>query len=525
MMRRAIPALFSLALSYGIAACQTAPGVPVLPPLAQQVAALLTQPAVARDHWGVQVTTLDGTVLYSLNEGQLFQPASNTKLFTTAAAMALLGPTKTFQTVVAITSPIKKGILHGNLYLVGGGDANFGSQNVPYVSPSARPKGPQAPPTGIPNIDDLADQVVAKGISRIEGDILGDDSLYERRPYPPDWSWDDLVWGYGAPVSALTIHDNAMQIRAGSGTAAVIPDLSYYSISNHVGITSEPTRDCDSLRFSRLPGSKQLTIEGSLPDKALPCSETIAIDDPAEYAAMALKSALEKRGVRVSGSAKAWHNDAETGGRSEVSIDGLPLPSAESKSDGCAMIVLDGPRVDVIAQHSSPSLAADVTLTNKVSQNLHAELMLQNMAQIDCDSSGAYPKVVRQFLINAGLDSHDFVFFDGSGLSSHDLVTPRATAKLLQFATTQPWFSAWKASLPIGGEDGTLENRFPRPPLKDHLFAKTGTLGEARALSGYLDAASGRTVILSIMVGNHLPGDNSDREVMDKIVALIAAAE
>jgi D-alanyl-D-alanine carboxypeptidase/D-alanyl-D-alanine-endopeptidase (penicillin-binding protein 4) len=95
----------------------------------------------------------------------------------------------------------------------------------------------------------------------------------------------------------------------------------------------------------------------------------------------------------------------------------------------------------------------------------------------------------------------------------------------LQFATTQPWFADWKASLPVGGEDGTLGGRFAKPPLKDHLFAKTGTLGEARALSGYLDAASGRTVIFSIMVGNHLPGTSADRDAMDKIVAAIAAAE
>ena len=114
--------------------------------------------------------------------------------------------------------------------------------------------------------------------------------------------------------------------------------------------------------------------------------------------------------------------------------------------------------------------------------------------------------MVRAFLTGSvGIDPDDFVFFDGSGLSGHDLVTPRAAAKLLQYATTQPWFADWKRSLPIGGEDGTLAERFPKAPLKDHLFAKTGTLSEARALSGYLECASGKTVIFSIMVGNHTP--------------------
>jgi D-alanyl-D-alanine carboxypeptidase/D-alanyl-D-alanine-endopeptidase (penicillin-binding protein 4) len=194
--------------------------------------------------------------------------------------------------------------------------------------------------------------------------------------------------------------------------------------------------------------------------------------------------------------------------------------------------VNDGSNVNVIAQHSSPLLAADVTFTNKISQNLHAEVLLRNIAQIDCDESGAYPKAVRQFLINAGIDKDDFVFYDGSGLSGYDLVTPRAVAKLLSFAAhdpktgaPQPWFADWKASLPIGGVDGTLADRFTTAPLKGHVFAKTGTMGEARALSGYLDCASGQTVIFSILVDHHLPGDSADRDAMDKIVAAIAAAE
>jgi len=133
-------------------------------------------------------------------------------------------------------------------------------------------------------------------------------------------------------------------------------------------------------------------------------------------------------------------------------------------------------------------------------------------------------RVVRQFLLSAGIDKDDFVFFDGSGLSGHDLVTPRATARLLQYASGQSWFADWKSSLPVGGVDGSLEERFMKAPLKGKVWAKTGTLGEARALSGYVECASGRTVIFSIMVGNHLPQTNADREVTNKMVAAIAAA-
>jgi serine-type D-Ala-D-Ala carboxypeptidase/endopeptidase (penicillin-binding protein 4) len=182
-------------------------------------------------------------------------------------------------------------------------------------------------------------------------------------------------------------------------------------------------------------------------------------------------------------------------------------------------------------------LLEDVVLTNKESLNLHAELLLRRLAVLgthnpsdDTFAEGA--RVVRQFLIDAGVSGDDFVLYDGSGLSEQDLVTPRATARLLSFAAhdpktgvPQPWFAQWKASLPVGGVDGTLASRFAQAPLKGHVFAKTGTLGEARALSGYLDAASGRTIIFSIFVDNHLPNTTDDRDAMDKIVAAIQAEE
>ena len=180
-----------------------------------------------------------------------------------------------------------------------------------------------------------------------------------------------------------------------------------------------------------------------------------------------------------------------------------------------------------LASHTSPTLIEDVTVTNKVSQNLHAELWLHHLGKKTYCGDGSTvvgARLVRAFLENAGVDKDDFVFFDGSGLSGHDLVTPRATARLLQYASTQAWFADWKNTLPVGGEDGSLMSRFGKGPLKDHVFAKTGTLGEARALSGYLESASGKTVIFSIMVGNHRPQTNEDRNIMDKVVAAIAVA-
>jgi D-alanyl-D-alanine carboxypeptidase/D-alanyl-D-alanine-endopeptidase (penicillin-binding protein 4) len=232
---------------------------------------------------------------------------------------------------------------------------------------------------------------------------------------------------------------------------------------------------------------------------------------------------LEARGIVVTGTARAQHRLsveqrgflAQTPEPNPGELWGRPGSAVETGRQGWKYL----------AGHKSPLLGEDVVVTNKTSENLHAELLLRQLGHFAGEDGSAAQgaRVVRAFLERAGVDKDDFVFFDGSGLSGHDLVTPRATARLLQYATMQPWFTEWRRSLPVGGEDGSLAERFAKSPLKDHVFAKTGTLGEARALSGYVDCASGRTVIFSIMVGNHTPRSNADRDVMDKIVAAIAA--
>jgi D-alanyl-D-alanine carboxypeptidase/D-alanyl-D-alanine-endopeptidase (penicillin-binding protein 4) len=523
-------------------------------PLGAQIAALLSDPAVSRAHWGIAVTAMDGTPLYGLDEGEFFRPASNAKLFTTAAAMALLGPEKRFTTEVIGEGELRHGMLHGDLILKGGGDANFaGGYALPYVPPALRPKrtvGSEGPkPDPLADVDDLAAQVAAHGVRVVEGDVVGDDTEFDDSPYGEGWSIDDMLWGYGAPVSALTIHDNQIDVTiapaaSGRGPAQITlsPEMPYYRINPHAkdaayvpNVLTEAWGRPALQRFDRAPGSKDLFIIGDVKPNQRPDEEEIAIDDPAEYAARALRDALKQHGVVVRGTVTVRHrSDGELESFFHLSHEPLTMPPSvldgffqpgklECEAQGVEMKTR--PRQTVLAEHLSPPLLEDVTLTAKVSQNLHAELMLRNIAaEKSCEGSLAKgAQIVRQFWIHAGLDGDDFVFYDGSGLSSHDLVTPRATAQLLAYAAKQPWFAPWKAALPVGGEDGTLASRFPDPPLKDHLFAKTGTLGESRALSGYLDTASGKQVIFSIMVDDHAPGGSADRVAMDKVVAAIAA--
>jgi len=523
--------------------------------LDQQIAALVTQPAVARAHWGIVVTTLNGKPIYTLNEGQLFRPDSNAKLFTTAAAMALLPPSHVFTTTVTGTGLfLEDGTLRGNLSLNGVGDANLSGRDLPYLPPTLRPN--PAPPANDPlrYLEELADQVKASGVKRVEGDVSGSDALFDPQPYPSGWSMDDAVWGYGAPVSGLSVADNTLKLTVSPrqhGTlftdalAMIEQAVPYYTVEMHA--TSTGVKKPTLIRIDRSHGSRVVQVYGYIAEGTEPDVEEISIDDPAEYAAMAFKQMLIDRGVTVTGSAKTFH--AIVAGRraptanfatatSEPIADLGPVPESRVFPD-----VLHSGRCSgcdkhwaskVLAKHVSAPLLDDIVVTNKESLNLHAELLLLQLglAVTGQGDRAQGVRVERQFLINAGIDKNDFVFYDGSGVSDYDLVTPRATAKLLSFAAhdpktgaPQPWFAAWKASLPIGGVDGTLADRFTTAPLKGHVFAKTGTHSEGRALSGYLDCASGQTVIFSILVGNHLPGDSADRDAMDKIVAAIAAAE
>jgi serine-type D-Ala-D-Ala carboxypeptidase/endopeptidase (penicillin-binding protein 4) len=500
-------------------------------PLKVQIAKLLDDPAVMRAHWGIAVTKMDGKPIYELNAGQFFQPASNAKLFTTAAAVALLGTKTTVTTrVMATTLPDKDGVLPSDLLLVGAGDANLSGRTIPYVPPALRPK--PAPPEADPlrYLEEMADQVAKTGLKVLQGDVVGDDTMFPWQPYPEDWAIDDAMWGYGAPVSALTINDNQIKVTVTAGdavgrpaTGTIDPSVPYYTLDVS-GLTTGAAKSESHVQMERVPGSKALRIYGTIAFDAPPEEMAVAIEDPAEYAATALKGMLEARGIQVRGKARAAHRlSVDTANFVDETLQPLTL-TATNKDEGVGCVNF----CTTLAAHVSPLLIDDVMVTNKVSQNLHGELLLRRLGKTfgDDGSAAQGARVVRGFLTTTvGIDPNDFVFFDGSGLSGHDLVTPGATVRLLQYASTQPWFADWKASLPVGGEDGTLAFRFAKAPLKDHLFAKTGTLGEVRALSGYLDCASGRTVIFSIMVDNHAPHSHADEGVMDRIVAAIAATK
>lgn len=499
-------------------------------PLDATIQQILADPAVARAHWGISVVTLDGKPVYALNEGQFFEPASNAKLFTTATALALLPANATWTTKVVTAGTVDSaGTLTGDVRMLGAGDPTMSGRVYPWGGKTERPNPP------LQALESMADQIVASGVKKIAGDVIGDDSWFPWERYGGDWAWDDLEWEYGAPVSALTVNDNVVYLNVtpgpagasepgggatASAAATVVawnPDVPYYTLENSLTVAAGNEAHSG---IDRVPGSKTIRLYGAVTQNGM--HEALAVEDPAEFAATALRQMLLARGVTVTGTARAWHR--------------LPVDTEDYRAEVGQTVVLrpltlttiapPDTGLRVLATHVSTTLADDVTVTNKVSQNLHAELLQRLMGRLEGDdgSIAQGARVVRQFLIQAGVDPGDFLFYDGSGLSPNDLITPRAATTLLTYAARQPWGEMYRASLPIGGVDGTLAGRFANGPLKGKVFAKTGTLAEVNALSGYLTTAKGKTLVFSILCNDRQPAGDAARNAMDRIVTAIAEA-
>src|SRR3989441_4270739 len=339
--------------------------------LKKQIEAILAQPDLSRGFWGIEITSASsGKVLYSLNADKLFTPASNTKLFTTAAALALIGPEYKFRTTIETNGSLDKyGRLSGDLILVGRGDPTLSGRELPYSMRTQRDANP------LRVLEHLADELAQKGVKYIDGDIIADDSYFAFERYGEGWSQDDLVWPEGAPVSALTINDNVVFVNILPGDrvgerafVSITPFADYYRIDNRIITTPGGTQR--KIFINREPGSTLLTLWGNMPLEDAGADEALAIEDPAEFAAGLFRQLLETRGISVYGRQRTRHTELASLSTFTVTA------SAPARGGDEPMRSLPNQAL-VLASYQSKPLVEDVRVINIVSQNLHAEILLR----------------------------------------------------------------------------------------------------------------------------------------------------
>ena len=458
-------------------------------PLQQRVEAALRASGPGT-RFGLVVSDEDGRELVAIAPDERFIPASNTKMFTTAAAfyaLALDGPDKTGGATVRLDGQDRG---TPDIVLTGHGDARLSS----------------AADCAVDCLATLADAIAAR-TKRVH-DVVGDDTLYPDQRWSPGMSWNNIPTRSGTATSALALDDNELPLRVTPSTPGQPPSVdlpAYYSIDNRaMTVASGAT----SLDFDREPNGYAVRLTGTIVKGADPELLHLGIDDPARYAAWTFRAMLEKRGVRVTGSVVSRHRPLTPGDDPDVRRGAPPARA---------------PEPPVLARLTSPPLYEDLIHINKVSQNLHAELMLRRLGLLNGSGSIADGiAVVQKMLAAAGVPRADYDFSDGSGMSTYNRVTPRSVVIFLRWIAAHPWGAAWRTTLPRAGVEGTLGKRFRGTPLENNLSAKTGTLNAANALSGYMIAKSGRTLTFAAFA-NDVPEGVNATKAMDAALELIAA--
>jgi D-alanyl-D-alanine carboxypeptidase/D-alanyl-D-alanine-endopeptidase (penicillin-binding protein 4) len=472
--------------------------------LQARISEILHRPQLAPATIGIKVASLEtGKVLFEENANKLLSPASNMKLYTVAAGLDRLSPDYHFVTsVYAAAKPDAGGNVAGDLTIYGRGDPSIAARfNGDYF------KG----------IDDLAARIAAAGVKRVAGDLVGDESYFSGLPYGSGWQWEDLQWGFGAEVSALTVNDNLVNLSLSPGRQVGAPAI--VSINPPNPLLTINNRLTTSARGSR----RNLLVHRALNSDVVELQGTMALDDagfmgrlgvarPALLFVYLLRSALAKKGVIVSG-------------KSRTVGPSLSLVPANGGAPGGLV---------ELTNLQSPPFSLIAAQTLKPSQNLYAELILRTLGRVVPSSSGNLPdvartsesngvEVVRTFLREAGVDASELSLSDGSGLSRDDMVTAEATLQLLTYMRRHRYGNAFRDALPIAGVDGTIRNRMKGTPAQNNLRAKTGELRSASSLSGFVTTAAGEELVFSIMVNNYPDGVNPPAVCIDPIAVLLAS--
>lgn len=464
--------------------------------LSRRLDARLDGPGLDRHLWGIAVTDLSGKLLYGRNADRLFVPASNTKLLVTAAALVMLGPEFTVTTSLYGAGPVEHGVLLGELVLYGRGDPTFSDRcyHVDTTIAGACDHDPSA------RFRDMAQQLVQRGIREVRGNLIGDGSYFDEQLVHPAWEGYDLGWWYAAPVSGLMYNDNSLDIRVSVGDTpggaprlTVNPEIEIARIENRAVVGERDSSSTFDI-FRAADGGRYIAA-GVVPAGRADQSLHPAVLDPNRFAALALRRELLAAGIVVRGEVRS-------------TVD--PRATAHVRTTPALAEVTSRPLRDWLF----PILNS--------SQNLFAEMLLKQLGR-QMSGSGSWPegrRAERRFLIDSvGIDSTAFAAEDGSGLSTGNLVTPRAFVQLLGWMRKHPSYPHFAAALPRSGAPGSLRRRFLGTPVAGRVVAKTGTINRVNALSGYVERADGRVLIFSVQANHHTIGSAGMLPAIDSIVA------
>jgi len=451
--------------------------------------------------------------VFEQDANKFVRPASNMKLYTVATAFDRLTPDYHFVTSVYAREKPEDGKIKADLIVYGRGDPSIAAR----FNDGDYYKG----------INALADRIVAGGVKRIKGDLVGDESYFNGPPVGSGWEWEDLTWSYGAQVSALSINDNAIDltIRPGPTDGAPVSivtgpaNASFITIVNRA--TTSPKEFARTLQIYRGLGANTLEITGTLPLGDAGFRGGVAIPDPALAFVSMLRDALAARGVKIEGRVRTV--DARSG---QSLVPAPPLDAPATTGTPAQALV-------EIASLASPPFSVIAAQTLKPSQNQYTEIILRTLGKRlagisgdpnrarDAESAGLVQ--VQMFLRQAGINDNDVSLNDGSGLSRNDLISANTTVQLLTFMSRHKYFAQFRDALPIAGVDGTLSTRMRGTPAERNVRAKTGSLSSVASLSGYVTTASGEHLVFSMMLNNYPDAGAIRRDSIDAIAILLAS--
>jgi D-alanyl-D-alanine carboxypeptidase/D-alanyl-D-alanine-endopeptidase (penicillin-binding protein 4) len=444
--------------------------------LAADVAAALAQ-HTRRGEWGAMIVSLTRRdTLFAQNPDALMQPASTLKMYTAAAALDHFGPNYTFKTPVLRDAQVgPDGTLNGNLYLRGVGDPSL----------TARFWHDEQP------MDVLAKQVVAAGIKRVHGDIVGDASAFDDQLVPAGWKTSYLGAAYAARVSALSLAENLVWVvvkpNGKSAQVTLEPATTTIPVESTVRLTSGTGGRISAVR--RPDGT--IAVRGTIASRSGPLKYSLVVDNPPLFAAGALRASLQAAGVKIDGATR---------------LGTTPSDAAE------------------VAAVGSPPLGQIVGEMDRESINIFAELLFRATGHATTKLVGSAESGLanlRDFLSQkVGARASSVDVSDGSGLSLLDRVTPRSMVQLLGYSHQAEWGPVFHASLPVDGESGTLRRRARGTPARGNLHAKTGTTNTIAALGGYVTARNGEVLAFSLIYNGTDRGNAM--AAMDRIGATMA---